>query len=396
MKTGTSYLQQLLTENKDTLAADGVLFPGRPGWGAQVLGVRDVLGLLPDEEIRASAEGAWKRILKEIRSFDGPTALLSMEFMSFTGEEGARTLVESLAPAEVHVVLTVRDAGRVLPAQWQESTQNRGTASWPDYIEAVLRGQDPENRVWRTSMRALNIPRMLRAWAPQVPPERLHVVVVPPPGSPSTELWERFTDAVGLEAARYHPPRQVRNPSLGLVSADLMRRVNVGLQDLPIRSYQSVVKAHLCKQALAARSGEPAIPLTAALAEFAQDWNRTMIEAIARTGAQVHGDLQDIAAVPRETVPTVEPVPEEALLDAAGHALEAMQQFIKSQRRPSERQGRPEQPDRDAVHSSWLESPDPVAASVADVTATIRVAATLRKERRDITRLKRTAQRLRR
>ena len=130
MKTGTSYLQQLLVENKQALAADGVLFPGRTGWGDQVRGVRDVLHLVADDEMRVQMKGAWPRLKDEISSHDGRAALLSMEFMSFARPPRAAALVKSLAPSKVHVVLTVRDAARVLPAQWQESTQNRGTSSW--------------------------------------------------------------------------------------------------------------------------------------------------------------------------------------------------------------------------------------------------------------------------
>ena len=37
--------------------------------------------------------------------------------------------VRSLFPAEVHVVLTVRDFATLLPAEWQEKVKCRGTAA---------------------------------------------------------------------------------------------------------------------------------------------------------------------------------------------------------------------------------------------------------------------------
>jgi hypothetical protein len=49
MKTGTSYLQQLMTDNKQVLDEQGLLFPGKQGWSDQVLAVRDILELRLDK-----------------------------------------------------------------------------------------------------------------------------------------------------------------------------------------------------------------------------------------------------------------------------------------------------------------------------------------------------------
>jgi len=403
MKTGTSYLQQLLLENKQALAADGVLFPGRTGWGDQVRGVRDVLQLVADEEMRASMAGAWPRLRDEISGHGGRAAVISMEFMSFARPPRAAALVEALAPSAVHVVLTVRDAGRVLPAQWQESTQNRGTSSWAQYTQAVLGGPDASNKVWRTSMRALHIPRMLSVWAPLVPPERLHVVVVPPPGAPSTLLWERFADAVGVDPSRYDPPRQRRNESLGYVSADLMRRANVDLRELPLSDYQRTVKAYLCKQVLAARTGEPKVTLTRELAQFAARWNATMVEAITATGGRIHGDLADLEVAPASTVDELQPPPQKELLAAAADAVAGLEQLIETRtrklesarsRRGGHDAGDEDEPeryaaeggDRSDVKDAWESHPDPVAAAVADVISLARRAADLRTQRRRLRR----------
>ena len=391
MKTGTSYLQQLLVENKRRLSADGVLFPGRPGWGEQVRGVRDMLRLAADDEMRVSMAGAWQRLQEEIRGHDGRAALLSMEFMSFAREPRARALVESLAPADVHVVLTVRDAGRVLPAQWQESTQNRKTSSWQEYTDAVLQGTNADNPIWRTSMRALNIPRMLDVWGPLVPADRLHVVLVPPPGAPSTLLWERFATAVGIEAARYDPPRRRRNESLGYVSADLMRRANVELQKLPLSDYQRTVKSYLCKQVLSARTGEPKMTMTTALADFAQHWNSTMTDAVRASGAQLCGDLSDLAVDPPGSATAVDPPPQDALLDAASDAVVGLEQLIEFRRlRLESGDDDTEQfsptlgPSRSQLRAGWEAARNPVGDAVSAVVAASREAVELRQRRRSL------------
>lgn len=394
MKTGTSYLQKLLTENKDQLGADGVLFPGKAGWGEQVRGVREVLRLNPDREMRARTQGAWDRVVREIAKHDGHAALLSMEFMSFAKGPGARRLVESLAPADVHVILTVRDSGRVMPAHWQESTQNRRSTSWQEYADAVVQGPGSaaEPNLWRASMKALDIPAILSVWAPLVPQERLHVVMVPPPGSPSTLLWERFAAAVGLEAGRYAPPGQGRNQSLGYASADLMRRVNAGLGALSVSTYNRTVKSYLCKQVLAGRAGDPKIPLTASLAHFAGRWNSTMADAITRSGAKVHGDLSDLEVAAGADAETIQPPAAVDLLAAAADAMAGLEHLVELS--PEADAGtdyeRLEVPGPDpamirrSADERWAGEADPVRAAVADVTDLARRAAELRRRRRPL------------
>ena len=359
MKTGTSYLQRLLSQNKTALARDGMLFPGA-SWGDQIHGVREILQLRADDEQRVAMRGGWDRLRQEIAEYDGRAALISMEFLSFARPARARALVESLAPANVQVVLGVRDAGRVLPAQWQESTKNRGTTSWPEYADALLRHRrnDP---AWRTGMRSLQIPRMLDVWGPLVPPERLHIVVVPPPGSASTLLWERFAAASSLQPGRYAPPEVHRNESLGYASADLMRRVNRGAAELPRSSYRRIVKTYLCKRVLAARSGEPKVPLTPELGEFAKRWNDKMIEAISKAGGHVHGGLDDLAVDASVTAREIALPSDEALLDAANHALAALAWF------------EPDRGDSAAADraTSARTSPSSVDAAVEELTTAI-------------------------
>ena len=63
---------------------------------------------------------AWDRILAELAAWAG-TGLVSHEFFSMATAEQARAAVAALAPAEVHVVVTVRDYVRQFPAVWQEA-----------------------------------------------------------------------------------------------------------------------------------------------------------------------------------------------------------------------------------------------------------------------------------
>ena len=45
---------------------------------------------------------------------------------------------------------------------------------------------------------AQEIPDILDRWGHDLPPERVHLVTVPPPGGPKQLLWKRFSIAFGL------------------------------------------------------------------------------------------------------------------------------------------------------------------------------------------------------
>jgi hypothetical protein len=380
MKTGTSYLQEVLRQHKPALAEDGILFPGANGWSDQVIATKDILGLHISPEIAHRAEGAWERLRDEMLHHEGRASVVSMEFMSFARRERATKVVSSLKGAEVHVVLTVRDASRVIPAQWQESTQNRDVASWQEYAAAVLAGEDRDNPAWRAFQRALNIPRILRAWSESVPPERMHVVLVPAPGSPSDLLWHRFASVIDIDVERFPALPGERNVSLGYASADLMRRVNAHLTDLEQTTYGRTVKRHLCKRILAARRDEPKMSMNRQLGEFALDWNRTMADEIARHGCHVIGELTDLDVEPT-TVETLEPPAPDQVLDAAADAVNGMQKLIRqrSVRSTPELDARkPVAPDH------WDAAPAPIDAAVEDVVGLVREAVELRRQRQRV------------
>ena len=377
MKTGTSYLQEVLRQHKAALAEDGVLFPGVNGWSDQVIGTKDVLGLHVSPEIAHRADGAWDRLRDEMLQHDGRASVMSMEFMSFARRDRVKKVVDSLKSAEVHVILTVRDASRVIPAQWQESTQNRDVASWQEYASAVLAGEDRDNPAWRAFQRALNIPRILRSWSGSVPSERIHVVLVPAPGAPPDLLWQRFASVIGVDPERFPAMPGERNVSLGYASADLMRRINAHLTDLEQTTYGRTVKRHLCKRILAARRDEPKMSMNRQLGEFSLDWNRTMADAIARHHCPVIGELTDLDVEPT-TVETLEPPDPEQVLDAAADAVNGMQLLIQQRAIKST----PEIEARKPVSADhWDTAPEPIAAAVDNVVALVREAIELRRRR---------------
>ena len=96
-------------------------------------------------------------------------------------------------------------------------------------------------------------------WRQDLPPDRIHVVTVPPSGTDPDVLLDRFASVLGVDAATLTPERERVNVTLGVAQTELLRRVNVALGDrLPVvrAGYSRVAKVHLADQVLAAQEGE--------------------------------------------------------------------------------------------------------------------------------------------
>ena len=77
-KTGTTYLQQVLRFSHEALAEQGVLFPGNKRWRNQVAGARDLLGMSTRGGDDVDVRGGWNALVRQIKAWDGPSALVSM------------------------------------------------------------------------------------------------------------------------------------------------------------------------------------------------------------------------------------------------------------------------------------------------------------------------------
>ena len=316
MKSGTSYVQHNLGQNGDVLRKQGYLFPGA-GWRQQVLGVLDVLGQTRDGEVVPGSPGAWQRLLDEIRAFDG-TAIISMEFLGPTPAEDIERVVTSLAPADVRVVMTVRDLGRNIPAMWQEGLKNGQSWEWGDYLRDIEHPHAGSAEHAKKFWRHMNFPFIARKWRDAVGQDRFTLVTVPQPGADPRLLWDRFCSVVGLDPEPFDTSGK-SNASLGSASALVLRALNESLPErFPLARYQKVVKHSLAKRGMTAHA-ELEEPIG-----FDDDWvnqrSAAQIEKLAALALRVVGDLDELRPVRQKGLDPDE-VPVEDQLDAAVAAL---------------------------------------------------------------------------
>jgi hypothetical protein len=324
-KSGTTYLQAVLSENKARLAdRSGLLFPGR-NWLEQVRAVRDVRG---QKGRGASADdtGAWRSLVEEIAAWEG-NAVVSMEWLGGAPTEQVARVVESLAPSRVEVVITARDLARTIPAAWQEFLQNAEVWSWSEFLGSVTsenpRATPAGNMFWSQQ----DLGKTLAVWRDSVTPEQLHVVTLPQSGAPAGELWSRFARVLGIDGALFDAGGRGSNESLGRESAELMLRLNqvARLREVDWKTYEEMFKQALAKRGLAKRKHveSPQRRLPSDLADWARARTAEQVRAIQASGASVVGDLADLEPVfdPADEDEATSP---EAVLEAAVEGLVAL------------------------------------------------------------------------
>ena len=321
-KSGTSYVQDVLALNRERLAGDGVLWPGET-WRDQVKAVRDVLDFFPNDVVNPAVKGSWDRLRAEIMAWDGHAAVISMEWLVHAQPHQVETIRESLAPHEVRVVVTARDIARGVPAQWQEQVQNWAVWTWDEYQEAVTSGIDFEHPPGRQFWIDHDLGRMLRNWAQGgVPAEHTTVVTVPGRAAPPELLWQRFAEVIGVDAG-YDTKVAPSNTSIGMPSAELLRRVNVATREAGLDwAYgDPVVKWVLAKRILGPRRPkEYGLKLPTSHREWAERESRRLIADVEAAGVRVVGDLQEL--MPEDSAFADAPPPSaEELLDAAVDGL---------------------------------------------------------------------------
>ena len=321
LKTGTTFIQAVLYGNRDTLAANGVVLP-RETFGQHVRSVLGLMGRKMHPEAPAQGNRQWQLLVDEVKAADAHTAVMSMEFLCTASTQAVRTMVDSLAPAEVHVVYTARDLVKVIPAAWQTLLRNKQAPPWGAWIESVRevaqeaphgpsgpaatarkllgRNPDPTADSWGSRLWRQQDPRQVLApYLEHIPAERVHVVTVPPSGAPPALLWERFCAATGMEPAAYDIDVPRANTSLGGVESEVLRRVNTGVAGrIPGDVYSDLVKHFLAREVLEPRT--QSFPLV--LPDDERAWvAERAADAIAYFGSggfRVHGDLDDLVSPP--------------------------------------------------------------------------------------------------
>jgi hypothetical protein len=327
-KSGTTFVQQVMWSNRGELARQGVLLPGAHAQDhfRATQDLREV-AQSPDDPTGSYA-GEWGLLVKQaLRA--GRAAVISHELLAGATEEQAARALASLAGAEVHVVLSVRDFESLLPAEWQETVKHRAQYSWEQWLRRVKAyDTGKQRRGGRWFWQVHDTPDVLRRWSQGVPPEQVHVVTLPRPGSPPELLWARFASVIDVDPAPFDLSAARSNTSLGMAEAEMLRRLNKQLSRESVGQYFYLinVKEHLAHDYLAGRPAALRPRMNPEVRQWARERCELVVASLRESGVHVVGDLDEL--LPRDIEGDAGPravstrqVPKKDVLDAAIGAL---------------------------------------------------------------------------
>ncbi len=321
-KTGTTYLQNVLRANREGMRAQQVEFTGGPGEPVQAFAVWDLQGRRPRGAADRRIAGSWDALVEAVNACGLPSALISEERLSVSNLKQARKAVTSFSDSEVHVVVTVRDLGRVVVSAWQEEVKNDQTWTWEQFVAAV---KDPEQRGRQPGAGVLaatgSVTRILQTWEASVPAERIHIITVPASGTPPDVLLERYASVVGFDASRLTEQPVWGNETVGVAATEVIRRLNDRFEGrLNQRAYDRVVKFTLV-QMLAKRTEPVRFSLPPEELGWVTERAEALVAYVRTRGYPVTGDLDELRPRLREPARRPDDATESELLEASLDAL---------------------------------------------------------------------------
>jgi hypothetical protein len=321
-KTGTSYLQDVLFRNREVLRKQGILYPA-DRFDGHFLAALDLMRLTWGG-LETQAVGAWDRLAADVRAWPG-TSIISHEILSTASPTQIdRALTSFGAGVEVHLIVSVRDLVRQVPAEWQENVKHRSLVSYAHFLE-MIRDPARDTRIGSWFWGAQEIPDILDRWGATLPPEQVHLVTVPRPGTAPDELWRRFSQAFGLDGLELDLTAERANPSMGVPETALLRLINkrvTPVVDPP--DYRPLVRELLAHQTLSRRTRSARLGLPPATHEWVQELSRTWAEEIEKRGYDVVGDLADLVGQPADTFTDPDTAPAADLLQPALDTIKAL------------------------------------------------------------------------
>jgi SAM-dependent methyltransferase len=297
-KTGSTFLQSVLWQNRGVLGNVGVGYPledDREHFAATM----DLRELTWGGGRDPAWDGAWDRVAARIREWTGHTAVFSNELLGGATSDQIARAVQSVRPAEVDVVFTARDLVRQLTSDWQEQVRHTHAVTFDDFVDDLVAHGIDATPPFGPMFWGLHDPvRVLRPWADVVGADHVFVVTVPQRGAPRGVLWQRFADQLGVDPKVCDLEATASNPSLGAVEAELLRTVNERADRIPHRTYRDDIRGRLIVDVLQRRPGQAPIAFPERHLDWVRKRSQELMDGVRDAGYEVVGDLDELEPAP--------------------------------------------------------------------------------------------------
>lgn len=345
-KAATTAIQSCLAAIRQQLWDDGLVYPGTELH--HVAASRAALGMpnIPHEAARDARK--WANLQRTVNRHDG-RAIVSSELLAVCSDERAASVVAALGGERVHVVLTLRSLGSVVPSAWQESVKAGSREPFGSFVDAVLEsdrepGRDTAGRFWMVHHQA----RFVRRWADVVGADKVTVLPLDP--SRPEAVFSAFETLIGLRSGTLDPRLATHaNRSLTWAEAEAVRSFNT-LVEMPgeFQNVGEMLPPQVVSILVESRRppvDEPRATLTPHQVERLAALAAPMIDDIRTSGVRIIGDPDALLPVPDPSA-VVPSEPTAAPFDVVAHLLRSQREFTRrtqsaaTERRAAERQAR--------------------------------------------------------
>ncbi|REE96546.1 hypothetical protein [Thermomonospora umbrina] len=291
---GAAYLQRVLWTNRRRLADQGVGYPVE-GPLEHFAGVMDLRDMTWGGRRDPAWKGAWDRISGRARRWKGDTVVISQELLGGATAEQVAHAVESLQPADVHVVFITRDLGWQLVLDWQEQVKHAHTITFERFIDDLVTLGIGAPAPYGEMFWGLHDPgRVLKTWESAVPADRIHVLTLPPPGEAPGLLWRRYCGLIGIDPASCDLIGMDEARPLGVLEMALLRRLNEKVAPALGGDYETIIRDHIIGPTLREWSGSIPMRLPDRHYTWLDDRSRELVEGLRKAGYGVVGDLGEL------------------------------------------------------------------------------------------------------
>ena len=288
-KTGTTSLQGALFAARQEMLAQGVCHAGRSRNPAAA--VQAVTGRPSPYSDQSPPISQWRSLVREIRSAREPRVVVSSEFFAWAKPDAIRGIVEDLDRARVHVAVTLRPLGRIMPSHWQQNVQAGSLASFESWLDGLFNQPDGKGAPFWTLHRH---DRLIARWAEVVGPKNVTAVVVD--DRDHGVVLRAFEQLLGLREGTLVEVPALANRSLTLPETEAIRAFNKAYkaEGLNKALYARVMRfgaAQLMKSRQPA-DDEPNVEMPQWALDRATEIGREIVVNIAASGVRVVGDLE--------------------------------------------------------------------------------------------------------
>ena len=315
MKSGTTYIQNALSQNRMLLADRGLLYPGEL-FNQQ----HACYGLCGPDIPWAEFRDKWVKLAEEMLDEMETTdkdVLISSEALSCMASAGVQNFVDKMAGID-EVVITVRNLQSVLLSGWQQNIKGGGKKNLKEYIDSVKHDRLTNGRIWRP----YSFGETAHTWSCHA---NVSVVIVGD-GVNSNNVLENFADACHIPHidAPYLDTSK-KNKSLKREDVELLRFFNKLNQNMGKEDREKYVRWLLKKGFFPAANlaDGSRITMSPESADMVSDWAKEEIRKIP-DAVRVYGDVSEVAKIKLDDVEEMRDIQSYELLERANKILQLM------------------------------------------------------------------------